>query len=308
MRDFVQTDTIFMTVAGSHMYGTATPASDLDKRGICIPPRNVAMGFARRFEQQEFPNEDTVVFSLTKFMELASECNPNIVELLYAPEDCVQVRHPIVDVLYSRRDEFLSAKAFNTFTGYAHSQLKRIETHRRWLFEPPTKKPLREDFGLKESSGGVRDLTKGVDPSEFEDSVSAEVFQAISREKAYKAALTQWNQYTNWLSSRNPTRAKLESEFGYDTKHAAHLVRLLRMGAEILTRGEVLVRRPDAPELLSIRNGAWSYNKLMDYASEIDASLKAIYENKQYVVPAKPDREALSDFCVELHERYWSWS
>lgn len=64
MRDFVESNTIFMTYAGSRMYGTTTPTSDIDKRGICVPPKKVMFGFAKDFEQQKVPGEDTVIFSL----------------------------------------------------------------------------------------------------------------------------------------------------------------------------------------------------------------------------------------------------
>mgnify|MGYP001607055563 CR=1 FL=1 len=46
-------------------------------------------------------------------------------------------------------------------------------------------------------------------------------------------------------------------------KHAMHLVRLMRMCKEILITCEVVVKRPDREELLAIRNGAWSYYKLI---------------------------------------------
>ena len=57
----------------------------------------------------------------------------------------------------------------------------------------------------------------------------------------------------------------LEAAHGYDTKHGAHLVRLLRMGREIVETGSVHVWRGDrdADELLAIRAGAWSYDRLM---------------------------------------------
>ena len=126
MRKFVEDNLIFMTLAGSHMYGMNTPESDIDKRGVCVPPKDVLLGFNKEFEQQEYPGEDTVVYSLKKFMYLASNCNPNIIELLYVPEEAIISRHPIWDELTEHRDEFLSAKAYHTFTGYAMSQLKSM--------------------------------------------------------------------------------------------------------------------------------------------------------------------------------------
>jgi len=302
VKPFVTEELIFMTVAGSRMYGTNTPESDIDKRGVCVPPKNVVMGFARNFNQQEFEGEDTTVFSLQKFMKLAVDANPNIIELLFAPADCIETMHPTWERLLERRNEFLSAKAYHTFTGYAFSNLKRLRGHYEMLTNPPSCKPTREEFGLGKAGTGVREISKGVDVA----AISPEVIREIERERKYKAALTRWNNYQTWVKRRNPVRAKLEARHGYDTKHAIHLVRLLRMGREILTRVAVVVRRPDAKELLAVRRGSMSYEELISYAEGEQESLRQIYESGTHVLPHSPNRTALSDFCVDLHELHWS--
>lgn len=300
MQPFVIPNTIFMTIAGSHMYGMATAASDIDKRGVCVPPYTHTLGF-HNFEQQEVPGEDTVIFSLKKFMHLASDCNPNIIELLYAPDDCIQICEPLWKELLEHRDKFLSTKAYHTFCGYAHGQLTRVRNHRAWLTDPPTHKPTREEFGLQEHGVGARELAKGIDISQIDPGVQ----DLINRERKYKAALAHYNQYENWKATRNPKRAELEAKFHYDTKHASHLIRLLRMSLEILSEGKVLVRRPDAAELLAIRQGAWTYDELMEQVEKLRAKVDAIYENKTYVIPVRPDVNALSDLCANLHLKYY---
>lgn len=310
MQPFVESNLIFMTLAGSHMYGTNVPGSDVDKRGVCVPPKEVLLGFANNFEQQDYPREDTTVYSLKKFMYLASNCNPNIIELLFAPKEAIIKTSDVWETIRERRHEFLSSKAYHTFTGYAIGQLKRIKTHRNWLLNPPDHKPTRSEFGLEEKGQGVRELSKGVDASELDPSV----ISVIEKEKRYKTALTQWNQYQNWKKSRNPQRSALEAEYGYDTKHAMHLVRLLRMGKEILTTGDLTVRRSDADELLDIRKGKWSYDDLISSLVEplqeeldrIYEDLKEAYSNQEKtVVPHRVDINELSKLCAEVHEKFW---
>ena len=302
MPDFVQDELIFMTLAGSNMYGTNTPDSDIDKRGVCVPPKNVVMGFARNFDQQNFEGEDTTVYSLMKFMKLCLENNPNIIELLFAPEDCIQHMHPTWEKLMERRDEIISAKCYYTFTGYAHSQLNRLRGHREWLRNPPTHQPTRDEFGLKEAGSGLVAAVKGVDLAE----VSPEALMVVEKEKRYKAAVRRWKDYERWKKERNPARAKLEAAHGYDTKHALHLLRLLRMGHEILTTGKVNVRRPDAEELLAVRNGIYTLDQLLEIVEDLKAKLDKVYEDKTYVVPFGPPKIEMSDFCVELHEYHWA--
>lgn len=84
------------------------------------------------------------------------------------------------------------------------------------------------------------------------------------------------HNYWEWVKNRNATRHELEEKFGYDTKHAMHLVRLLRMGEEILRDGVVNVRRPDAEELLGIRNGAKSYEEILEWAEAQDSLIRDV--------------------------------
>jgi hypothetical protein len=79
-----------------------------------------------------------------------------------------------------------------------------------------------------------------------------------------------------------------------------HLVRLMRMGSEILATGKVLVRRPDADELLAIRAGAWSYERLMEWAHLADDELTAAYVESK--LPHHPDRTAIDALCVSVIE------
>lgn len=141
---------IYRVIAGSHAYGTATPESDVDVRGVFLPEQKYILGCMHHIEQVQ-ENEETV-FEFRKFMQLASQANPNILELLFVPGLCVIQMNSVGEILRNNRQLFLSRKAFFTYTGYAHSQLHRIGTHRKWLFTPPTKSPERSDFGLPQKT------------------------------------------------------------------------------------------------------------------------------------------------------------
>ena len=131
---------------------------------------------------------------------------------------------------------------------------------------------------------------------------SAELIHQIAQERLFRKDLQYWKQYQHWKSTRHPGRAALEEKFGYDTKHAAHLVRLLRMGLEILEQGQCIVWRGDrdAQELLAIRAGAWSYDELIAWTQSTQKKMDDIYRHKNYVVPDKPERQAVERICQQL--------
>jgi hypothetical protein len=124
----------------------------------------------------------------------------------------------------------------------------------------------------------------------------------MMREKAYINSMNEWNAYQTWKINRNKERAKMEKNFGYDSKHALHLVRLLRTGLEILEKGEVLVFRPDREELLAIRNGAWTYEELVEYANKCEQKAIELYETTS--LPKNPNRAFLDGLCCEIIEEY----
>lgn len=101
------------------------------------------------------------------------------------------------------------------------------------------------------------------------------------------------------------TRRNGKVSFHANTKHAMHLVRLLRMGEEILSEGVVRVKRPDAEELLSIRNGAWSYEKLLEYADKMDNDIRGnLY--KTTGLRKKADVKFAAKLLMEVQELVWN--
>ena len=92
-------------------------------------------------------------------------------------------------------------------------------------------------------------------------------------------------------------------EHQIDFKHAMHLVRLLRMGYEALTEGIIKVKRPDAQELLSIRNGDWTYEQVIEYAEfmkeEVDRAVKL--DN----LPTSVDSRFVGNLVMQVQDSVW---
>ena len=210
--------TFYVSKAGSQAYGLETPESDVDVRGICVPPREYYLGFLQNFEQAIWSEpDDTTIFGINKFFKLAADANPNVIELLFVDEEDVIESNEMGEVLRHYRDSFLSKKAKFTFSGYAHSQLKRIKTHRRWLLEPPEKKPSRDDYGITQQSlldANIRGALDALDKEGYE--LSSEVMEVFKKERKYASAMHEYHLYEGWKKNRNPVRAALEAEFGYD--------------------------------------------------------------------------------------------
>lgn len=126
----------------------------------------------------------------------------------------------------------------------------------------------------------------------------------LRKEKVYSQKSLQFKQYASWVKNRNPARAEIEARYGYDCKHAMHLVRLLRMGGEILTTGNMQVYRPDREELLEIRNGSWDYAHLVEWGDTRVEELNQIVRDGKAVVPKVPNLKKIAEVTIEIKERF----
>lgn len=345
--EWLKSNSILVVNHGSVAYGLNTPESDLDIKGVVVPPKDYFLGFNNKFEQAESKDPDMVIYDIRKFFYLAAECNPSIIEVLWVDPSDYRFINILGEKLIDYRNFFLSKKARFSFSGYAIQQLKRISTHHRWLVSPPSHCPTREEFGLvnhtiipQDQLAAAHSIVEKklqywnlnnldtLDPAQvieikdlfFKslldivgwDLASKEAYNTaakslgfsdnfiylLAQEKAYNGHKAEWDCYQNWIKTRNPKRAALEAKYGYDCKHAMHLVRLLTMCKEILKTGSVLVKRPDRDFLLSIRNGAWTYEEVVEWAKKEDESLESIYN--QSVLPHKPDKNKLDRVCINL--------
>jgi predicted nucleotidyltransferase len=298
-----QPHVIYETVHGSTAYGLARAGSDVDLKGIVIGPARWYFGPFTAPEQIEL-GPDHVRYELRKFVRLAADANPTVLELLWTDPEHHREVTPAGARLLAQRDLFLSRSIADRFGRYALAQMRRIRTHRSWLLDPPSGPPTREQFGLPERSALSGQQLAAVNELGASAVVASEVVEYVARERRYESARTHWQQYTKWLQARNPKRAELEARHGYDTKHALHLVRLQRMALEILTTGEVRVRRDDRDELLAIRDGAWSYEQLESTADVVAEQIDAATATSP--LPERPDEAAIEELCVSLIEEHLS--
>ncbi|MBI5534557.1 MAG: nucleotidyltransferase domain-containing protein [Deltaproteobacteria bacterium] len=126
----------------------------------------------------------------------------------------------------------------------------------------------------------------------------AGVVDALNAERKYRTAMRHWEAYETWKSERNPVRAELEREHGYDTKHAMHLLRLMQTGLELLETGELRVRRPDASELAAVRNGKLTYEELLARAADLEARMDAAAGSTR--LPAQIDFGFVDELALGL--------
>jgi predicted nucleotidyltransferase len=159
---------------GSIAHGMYVPGSDpnsiddKDTMAICVPPLDYYLGLreygSRGTVEIKEGEWDVVIYEARKVVRLLAQGNPNVLSLLWLPENLYISRTDAGRLLIDNRDVFTARSVYMSFVGYAKAQMKK--------------------------------MTQGA-------------FQGYMGER----------------------RKRLVEQFGYDTKNAAHLIRLLRMGS-----------------------------------------------------------------------------
>jgi uncharacterized protein len=140
----------YETIMGSVAYGVSSDSSDVDVYGWAIPPkddlfphlRGEVPGFGTprpRFEQYQEHHVkdqdalaghgrmyDLTIYGIVKFFNLAMENNPNVIDSLFTPVNCVLHATRVGNLVRENRRMFLHKGAWPKFKGYAYSQLHKI--------------------------------------------------------------------------------------------------------------------------------------------------------------------------------------
>lgn len=334
---------LLKVIVGSQAYGTNTPESDIDYKGIYMQPvEEILLG---KYKPQINVTDDEVYYEIGRFLELLKKNNPTIIEMLNIPEDCVEYKHEILDELFENRDKFLTKMCKHSFGGYAVAQIKKAKgLNKKMNWEKadmvrktpldfsyiyvgnektiPLKKWLSSEgypqeklgltkinnvpnsfavyYNLEHDYRGICAVKDGeVIGNELRLSSIPKSEKSIAllsyNENGYKRHCKRYKEYTHWLNTRNTARYVDNDGHGqgYDSKNMLHSRRLIKMGLEIAQGDGVIVRRPDAQELLDIRKGKVNLEKLIKDSEEDIKLMDKAYENSN--LPKKVDESLVEN-------------
>ncbi|KAA9327444.1 nucleotidyltransferase [Hymenobacter busanensis] len=145
---------LFEAVSGSRAYGTNLAHSDTDLKGVFVLPEPQFLGLDY-VPQVANASNDEVFYELRRFVELALKNNPNVLELLASPADCVVQQHPLFAAF--RPELFLSKLCRQTFADYAVAQIKKAKGLNKKINnpEPPARKSVLDFCYITQGAGSV---------------------------------------------------------------------------------------------------------------------------------------------------------
>ena len=120
-------------ISGSRSYGLDLPGSDIDIKGVYVLPEEDLFSLDK-VEQVNNESNDEVFYELRRFFELLSRNNPNLIELLGVPPECLIYRHPLMEAV--KPEFFLSKLCQASFANYALSQIKKAKGLNKKINKP----------------------------------------------------------------------------------------------------------------------------------------------------------------------------
>lgn len=328
--DFLRTDPhlgsriMFLTLGGSHAYGTNIDGSDVDVRGVTLNSRNELLGLSH-FEQFLDRETDTTVYGFSKFIGLISSCNPNTIEMLGGEPDQYLMLSPEGRLLLDNKNLFLSKRAVHSFGGYAQAQLRRLQV----AIAKDRVEPMQKgQFMLSTCNSAMHTLEEAHNiPHGFvslhlsdtlgesgEPVIFVKPTAALDRIREYGLSLYDLSTYLDELRGIVKSYGNLGHRNGNAmrkgdsklNKHAMHLVRLYLMAFDILEKGEIRTYRAnDRDQLMEIRSGAYmaedgTYRpEFFEMISGLEERLKKSAEESP--LPEKPDMKKIEELMVEIN-------
>lgn len=283
-------DLVFLGYRGSIAHGTYAPSSDpnsiddKDLMGVFVAPVEHYLGFGRRETFEKWVGEwDTVSYELRKFIRLLLKSNPTLLSMLWLKDEHVLLTTSAWRCMVENRDLFVSRQAYHSFVGYARSQIRKMTR----LAKPG--EAVEKERRLLEDEIRFRQGRTVNDPA---SKYAAYASYSLNNLRAHRNAL---KGQTGYMGQK---RKALVEKHGFDTKNAAHTIRLLRMGVEFLRDGELQVWREDAADLLAIKRGERSLESI---EAETDRLFRAAeIEHGKSRLAERPDREGAERLLVGL--------
>lgn len=294
--------TFWLAYRGSVAHGMYIPSDDpnsiddIDLMGFVIGEKRNYFGLqewgSRGTKEIKAGAYDVVLYEIRKAVSLLLQGNPNILSMLWVDSQYTLLSTPAAKELRRNRHLFRGKHVYNAFAGYAHAQLQKMETR-----EPSE---LREYLAVTAElkHRGAHPNHKGEqfpepirESGEAKDAAHWDVEKLVARLRHYQRK----GENLGYLGEK---RKQLVLEHGYDSKNAAHLIRLLRMCIEYMGTGELIVRRPDAAELLDIKRGKWPLEDIKALSAHLFEEAKAAKEASS--LPAEPDFEGVEKMLIEI--------
>lgn len=307
------------TIAGSHLFGTNTPNSDMDYKGVFLPEASdILLG---KFDQtvHDHTNNtgnkntkddvDIEFYSLDKFLKMLYQGQTVAWEILFTPDEMILEKHPLWDEIREATPLFLN-KRVDAFIGYCKQQAhkygvrgsrlntieKSLEIFNMYHFNTELSEVSKDHLEELEKLEHVEWITRTFMGQEKRLlNICGKKFETNTRLKYVKDPL---NLYLNQYGARSKLARQNQ---GVDWKALSHAVRVCMQASSLLKTGKIQL--PMSEEnvrlLKDIKAGKMDFDSV---AMEIEIhQQQLIHDRNNSSLPAEPNLKAFQDIQTKIY-------
>lgn len=291
------TSLLYLVKFGSHLYGTNSPKSDTDYKGLFLPSKqqcylnNIKKSFnystGDGYSRNNVEDVDIQLWSLQYFIKLVSAGETNALDLLYSHTYQEMILYSVnkMSDVFNNHNKLFSSKDCNAYIGYAIGQAKKygIKGSRLGVLKKLVK--FLNSIPVDMDNDKLITLIPAILTECYDDSycfskelngvlgiiVCGKVHQSTIKIVDFKARIL--NDYLKY----GERAEKAEKSEGIDWKALSHAVRAINQMVELLNYGKIQYPLNTAPILKKIKNGEFTFPAveqiIIDGLKEVDILL-----------------------------------
>jgi DNA-binding transcriptional ArsR family regulator len=300
--------TVVKILFGSHLYGTSTPDSDRDFKGVFLPsrrdiilgniPKSINHSTGDHFSKNGADDVDTELFSLHHFMKLAIEGQTVAFDMLHAPSEFILSGSPVWDSIVANRELFYT-KNLKSFIGYARRQASKYGIRGSRLHAAKAVVKVLDGYSPETRLAKLwADLPAGEHLHNLPDAGLVKQYQVCGRTLQSTITVFYATGILNKFIEGYGARAKLaEQNKGIDWKAVSHALRAAYQVREILIDNTITFPLKDCEYLTAVKCGKVDY--LTDAAPTLENLMDEVEDlSVKSTLPDKVNAEFWENFLV----------
>jgi hypothetical protein len=318
--------TIMSITFGSHLYGTATPMSDLDVKAIYWPkPRDILLQRVRPAvtgARDKAPGEkntahdvDFEAYSPAKFLELLAEGQTVALDMLFAPDALhLDPSHAVWSEIKALSPRLFSRQT-TAFVAYCQQQARKygvkgerlaavrlaLECLREIELRYGANEKLEVAAAQLQVLCGQHPLVRTVQLPVGGGNVATYI-EVAGKKAIFSASIKAARAMVENLYNEFGERSRAaEANRCVDWKAMSHAVRIARQAVEFLETRFVTFPRPEAAHLLAIKRGELPYQLVGEEIENLLGAVEAAADKCD--LPDEAPQGLVDDFIADLHGR-----
>ncbi|QAY01148.1 hypothetical protein ASwh1_82 [Aeromonas phage Aswh_1] len=310
---------IYECVFGSRLYGTDTPESDTDYKGVFIPsPQQIIMGTKEVYHRDTgakgkantSDDIDREYFSLKKFIQMAAKGETAAIDMLHAPENMILSCDPVFQHLREQRTSFYTTK-MQAYLGYVRKQASKYGVKGSRLQELNSVLSFIENRPVSEyGNDRLGSLVSGMPQSEnliagkFVDPSHQLVYyyEVLGRKYLFGIRYSEFVEQILKIKAEYGARAEKAST-GIDWKAMSHAIRGAEQLYEIYTTGDLKFPLRNASYIKDVKQGKLDFNtEVQPYLEHImDLAEASALEAAKNGMPEQVDMEYWNNYIYQYY-------